>query len=134
MACVAPLTLEPHQHIASITKEHHTRRQNGELVCYIVEDKQTRHLILGQKLASIVGFLNTHVIEDKPDMVSVTGLHEIISCSGGRTGRWSKHRWRVQPVSIRDGAQVYEQLRARGFENCVIVGEPTCYTVAPSGE
>jgi len=106
------------------------RRQNGQLIAYIVEDKQSRHLLLGQKLAAIVDFLNSNVVSDKPDQVSIAGLHQIISCRGGRTGGWSKHRWRVQPVNINDAAPTYEELRARGFENCVVIGEPTCYKVS----
>ena len=125
----SPMVLKESDRLSKIEKEYHTRRQNGKLLAYIVEDKLAQHLLLGQKLSSLAEYVNTHIVHDKPDQVSTAGLFQIISASGGRTGGWSKHRWAVRPVSLTDAAPTYESMRARGFENCVIVGQKDCYQV-----
>lgn len=129
MKVAAPRVLQANERVAKIEKEHHTRRQKGQLLAYIVEDKFAQHLLLGQKLSSLASYVNTHIVCDKPDQVSTAGLFQIISASGGRTGGWSKHRWAVRPVNLDEAAPAYERLRTRGFENCVIVGQKECYQV-----
>ena len=130
MACIEPMVLGPDQHLTSILKEHRTRRQNGLLLAYILEDKRLQQLVIGQKLSLLAQYINEHVVSDKPDQVSPSGLWQIISAVGGRTGGYTKHRWRVVPVMLSEAAIIYENLRKQGFEKCVVVGNPRCYRVA----
>ena len=127
---MTPLVLKPNEKLSAISKEHHTRRQKGQLLAYILEDKLAHHLLLGQKLHELAHYINTHIVHEKPDQVSPAGLFQIISVAGGRTGGWTKHRWRVQPVNLADAAPAYESMRERGFKNCVVVGTPQCYQVS----
>ena len=122
-----PISLRPDERLSRVSKEHHVRKQNGRLLAYILEDKWAQHLILSQKLSTLAEYVNTFIVHDRPDQVSVSGLHQIISCKGGRTGGWTKHRWRCQPFALETAAAAFESVREQGFEHCVVLGDPECY-------
>ena len=124
------MPLQAHERLSAISKEHHSRKN----LIYIAEDKLKGFVICSQRLSDLVCQINSIVGPDKPDQVSVTGLYQIISCQeGGRCGGWTKHRWRVRSVDLTDGeraADVFEDVRQRGFSNTLIVGVRDAYTIA----
>lgn len=118
-----------HQRLASISKDYHVRRQGGEYHCYIVEDKRGA-LLVSQKLSLLADYINSHVVHEKPDQVTVSSLYQIIGCNGSRTGGWAKHRFRVRPVPLDKAPLALNDLRDAGeYDSCTILGSPEVYSV-----
>lgn len=124
------MALAPTQRLAPhIRKEKSVRRQGDKYLAWIVEDKLARMLLLGQKLAPIASFINSQADVEGADRVSLSGLYQIThSPDGPGRGGYSKHRWRVIPCELEHAARVFEEKRGR-YENCVVLGDPTCYLV-----
>ena len=128
----AAMALAPTQRLApQIRKERNVRRQGDKYLAWIIEDKLARHLLLGQKLAPLTAFINEQAGVNGADRVSLSGLYRITHSPDGpgRDG-YSKHRWRVIPCELEHAARVFEEKRAR-YENCVVLGDPACYSVRP---
>ena len=68
-----PINFEPNERLIGVSKEHHVRKQGGRHVAYIVEDKQTKYLLMAQRLSTLVSTINA-IVKEKPDQVSTTGL------------------------------------------------------------
>ena len=129
------IALQPTHRLASIYKEYHARTQKGKLIAWIIEDKLAKYLILSQKLAPVVDFLNREVLVDRAcDKVSASAFYQISSCDRGDTsltGGWSKHRWKVQPYALHDATGKFNSMRD-AFEHRLIIGAPRCYRVSCS--
>jgi hypothetical protein len=127
----AATALAPHQRLASqIRKEKSVRRQGDRYLAWIVEDKLARHLLLGQKLAPLADFINSQAGVEGADRVSLSGLYQIThSPDGLGRGGYSKHRWRVRACELDRAACAFEEARAKGYEQCVVLGDPSCYSV-----
>ena len=126
----AAIALAPNQTLApKIRKEKHVRRQGDTYLAWIVEDKLARHLLLGQKLGPLAAFINEQTGVEGADRVSLSGLYQIThSPDGPGRGGFSKHRWRVIPCELEHAARMFEEKRGR-YENCVVLGDPSCYSV-----
>ena len=119
------IPLRQNQKLASISKEYHTRKE----IAYIAEDKLHGFIILSQRLSGLVHQINA-IVTDKPDQVSIPGLYKIISTPcGRRCGGYSKHRWKIQSLSLTDAASAFEAIR-KDFANAIIVGSRDSYTIA----
>ena len=124
--------LRENERVCAISKEYHARKRNNMILAYILVDKFKENLLLGQKLASLANYVNDYVVDNKADMLSVTGLHQIQCCDEdnprSRTGGWCKNRWQVKSCEIDTAADMYEAFRQNvNFKNCVVVGENECY-------
>ena len=123
---LSAIRMKPNERLSAIRKEDHARRNRA----YIVEEKGRNTILIGQKLAGLVTAIN-EIVEDTSDSlsdrVSLTRLHQIIGNSGERVGGWTKHRWRVEQVSIDEAAAAFESARER-FANALIVGTRRYYT------
>ena len=118
------LALDSSQRLHGISREGHSR---GNL--YLVLDKRGQVLVLCQRLAAAVDYLNEHAVSDAEDRLSYASLHEIVGMRGGRVDGWYKRRWRVQPLPIDDVASVarFEEARV-DHESAVVIGQPERYT------
>ena len=123
---VAKIAIGPNERLATISKEHHIRKQKGHYRVYLVEDKLRNVLLMGQKIADLAAAVNDYVPAPE-DKVSVTGLYQIIGSNGERCGGWSKHRWKCSAHPIEKGAEVFNSARA-GFENAIVLGTKECYS------
>ena len=70
---------------------------------------------------------------DPPVSVTIASLYQILKVRDGtgRTGGWSKHRWRVRPYEL--GAEAiaqFESLR-KGYAEAIVLGTPHCITTMP---
>ena len=122
----SPISLKPNERVARITKEHHVRKQQGRYLAYIVEDKFNNHLILGQKLSSIVDLIN-EIVDDEPDKISVAGLYNKLY-NPRDSGEYLRHRWRIRPYSIEQAADKFNSIRTV-YSNAALAGSKECYSV-----
>ena len=126
MKATSPMKLAPNERVSRIAKEHHVRKQkNGRYVAYIVEDKFAQHLLLGQKLSSLVDAIN-ELVPDKPDRVSLPGLYQSMGSKSERTGAYTKYRWKIHPYDIDEAADAFESVRS-DFREASVIGTPECY-------
>jgi len=132
---VSAIELKENEVLAGISKEYHTRRQNGKLLAWIIEDKLYQYCILSQKISSACEFLNGSVLADesRADKVSVAALYQISTCScdeRSSTQGYSKHRWRCRPYVLGEAADVFNTMRSeRPYDKSVIVGTSNCYRI-----
>ena len=119
------LSLDRSQRLRSIEREGHSRGK-----AYLVHDKQGRVLVLCQRLAIAVDYLNENAVQNAEDRLSYASLYEIVGAKGGRVNGWHKRRWRVEPLPI-DAASVARFEEAReGHETAVVLGYPERYRIA----
>ena len=116
-------TLERTQRLQTIGREGHAR---GKV--YLVHDRQhKRVLVLCQRLALAVDYLNMHAVTDPEDRLSYASLYEIVGKRGGRVDGWHKRRWRVEPLPIEDATVTrFEAVRAE-HEQAVVLGQMEHY-------
>jgi hypothetical protein len=129
---VSTIKLQPNERLTAICKEYHTRKQNGQLVAWIIEDKLSQYVIMCQKISSAIGWLNQNVLLNRADRLSVSGMYQMSLCEGGEgsiTGGFSKHRWRIRPYRLGEAADQFNSMRG-GFEQSVIVGASNCYHIS----
>ena len=119
------LTLDRSQRLSGVSREGHSRGK-----AYLVHDKQGRVLVLCQRLAIAVDYLNEHAVTDAEDRLGCASLYEIVGARGGRVDGWHKRRWRVEPLPIDDDpAARFEEAR-EGYESVVVLGQPERYKIA----
>ena len=126
-----PLVLKENERLAVVSPDHHSRRKEGKYHVYVVEDKLGRHLAISQSMQRLASYVNAQ-IPDRLDQLTVMSLYNILTVEDGtgRTGAWSKHRWRCRQIPIECAASEFESLRERGFENVVALGvRPFSYQV-----
>ena len=102
------------------------KSRNGERLAYVCEDKQGGHLILASKLALLADYISE--LTDHPaDKITLNSLYAILSVPDGcgRTGGWSKHRWRCRAVPLEQAATTYEAMRPE-YEKHVVLGTKNC--------
>ena len=75
--------LDRSQRLHAIRREGHARG-----TCYLVYDKQGRVLVLCQRLAIAVDYLNAHAVSDPEDKLSYASIYEIVGKRGGRVDGW----------------------------------------------
>ena len=69
----------------------------------------------------------------KDQAVTLSSLCAILKVedNAGRTGGWSKHRWRVRPYELGGEAVArFERLR-REYDEAIVLGSPRCVTTTP---
>ena len=121
------LPLQRTQRLHTIGREAHAR---GKV--YLVHDKHKRVLVLCQRLALAVDYLNAHAVTDPEDRLSYASLYEIVGKRGPRVDGWHKRRWRVEPLPVEDAAVArFEALRAQ-HESAVVLGQTERYETVPS--
>ena len=117
-------TLRPNDRVKKVRREYRARRSG----CYVLQDKYGVYLVVTQKLALLVNFVNS-VVSDKASRVSLSGLYEMMDSSGkDRVGGYTKHRWKLSFASLDSVAALIEQERTR-FEQVLILGPPECYQI-----
>ena len=120
------MPLERTQRLHAIAREGHAR---GKV--YLVHDKQGRVLVLCQRLALAVDYLNAHAVTDPEDRLSYASLYEIVGKRGPRMDGWHKRRWRVEPLPIEDATVArFEAVRAE-HESAVVLGQAERYETVP---
>ena len=123
------IALTPCQRLASIKKEWHTRQRKGKHICYIITDKYSRFILLGQTLPHLAFFINSTIIQNDPCFnVSVSGLYQLLDCQTGKVNGYHKSRWRIIRCGIEDAVNTYNSMRW-GYENSVVVGCHQCYSI-----
>ena len=55
---VAKIAIGPNERLATISKEHHIRKQKGQYRVYLVEDKMRNALLMEQKIADLTAAVN----------------------------------------------------------------------------
>ena len=123
------IAIQPTDALKAVRRERRARREG----CYVVQDKLGQYLIVAQKLATIVSFLNSKVAVDAASRVSVTGLYEIVNASDdNRVCGFSKHRWKLTFAPLDDVGRRLERERGR-FEHTLLLGPPECYLIEAIG-
>ena len=90
--------------------------------------KQGRVLVLRQRLAIAVDYLDTHAVADAVDQLNYASIYESVGARGVRTDGWHKRRWRVEPLPIEGGGAVTRFEEAReGYESVVVLGQTERY-------
>lgn len=120
------LRLRNDQKMSAMRPDIHVRRRDGRLHAYICEDKYGNQVVIAQRLADIVTYIATQVT-CKADAVTVTSLYQILKVKDGqgRTGGWSKNRWRCRAVEMSEATAAFERLRAE-YPTAIVLGSPNC--------
>ena len=120
-----PVMLKPNERLASVRKEWHVRKQNGQYNVWIVEDRYFNHILIGQKLSSIVNGIKAIAGDES---VSVAGMYHTIHRSGDRTNGYLHHRWKVQNYSLEEAPAIFNSMRSK-YDNSTVIGEKGAYTI-----
>ena len=129
-----PIKLKASEKVASLRPEYHIRRsRDGKYLAYCCEDRVGDQVILTQKLAELAQYCTRMAGENTDQAVTLSSLATILKVADntGRTGGWSKHRWRVRPYEL--GAEAiaqFESLRM-GYAEAIVLGTPHCITTVP---
>ena len=129
-----PIKLRPDETLAAIAPEYHIRRgRDGRYNGYICEDRVGSKVILTQKLPELAQYCTALAGDAKDQAVTLSSLCAILKVedNAGRTGGWSKHRWRVRPYELGGEAVArFERLR-REYDEAIVLGSPRCVTTTP---
>ena len=129
-----PIMLKTNEKLASLRPEYHIRKsRDGKYLAYCCEDRVGSKIILTQKLPELAQFCTRLAGDAKDQAVTLSSLAAILKVADntGRTGGWSKHRWRVRPYELGPEAVAqFESLR-REYEEAIVLGTPHCMTTVP---
>lgn len=130
-----PRILKRDEKIASFKPEYHVRRgRDGKLNAYVCEDRVGGRVILAQKLPELASYCTQLAGSEKDQAVTMASLYQILKVRDGtgRTGGWSKHRWRVRPYDLdREAVPKFEMLRDV-YDEAVVIASPHCVNTVPS--
>ena len=110
--------LDRSQRLRGIAREGHARGK-----AYLVHDKQGRVLVLCQRLAIAVDYLNTHAVTDAVDRLSYASIYEsvgargdaapgLLATSGGiAQARVVEQEARSQPIPVAPSRKRVHELR-----------------------
>jgi hypothetical protein len=89
-------TLATQPKFTPLPREPHNRHS----VAYLVRDEHTKTLLLSQKLAPVVHWINERALT-QAERVNLKGLYKAagFDCSN-RTGAMHKYRWRVYRLAL----------------------------------
>jgi hypothetical protein len=119
--------IKPEERVVDIRRERYSRKHNGDVVQWFVEDKHGKILLSSGKLSALQHYINAQHVEALHDRVHLSGLFETMMRTEGRTGGWYLNRWLVSTTPITDAAAVLEKLR-RDYQRVVMVAPPAVYT------
>ena len=126
-----PMMLSPDQKLVGLKPEYHIRKgRDGKYYGYICEDRQGR-VILCQKLPELAHYCTKLAGANSDQTVTLSSLYAIMKVADrtGRTGGWSKHRWRVRPYELGpEAVSQFESLR-KEYDEHIVLGSPHCMTV-----
>ena len=121
------IALHPSQRL-KIIKANRSRRSKDMKchVAYVCEDRLNSACVLSTKLSELAAFLSKDA-QIPQDRISATSLFNIqfVGDAQGRTGGWSKHRWRCRAVPIDRAATVFEALRDE-YKDAIVLGDVAC--------
>ena len=122
-----PIRMRAGEKLARIRPEYHIRKsRDGKYYGYICEDRVGSKLILTQKLPELAQFCTQLAGDSKDQAVTLSSLYAILKVADdtGRTGGWSKHRWRVRSYDLDNEAVAqFESLRGK-YEEAIVLGTP----------
>lgn len=129
-----PMPLPPEQKLTHVRPEYHIRRgRDGKYNAYICEDRVGDRLILTQKLPELAEYCTKLAGEHTDQAVTLSALYQILRVADGtgRTGGWSKHRWRVRPYDLdKEAVSQFENLRST-YSEAIVLGSPHCVVTQP---
>ena len=129
-----PIKINAGEKVATLRPEYHIRRsRDGKYLAYCCEDRVGSRVILTQKLPELAQFCTHLAGEAKDQAVTLSSLAAILKVADntGRTGGWSKHRWRVRPYELGPEAVAqFESLRNE-YDEAIVLGSPQCMTTVP---
>ena len=122
-----PIKLTKSQRLVSLKPELRSRidKQTGKRFVYLCQDRFSGSVVLTPKLTTLADYLSSQAGPLKQDQVTVSSLYHILSVKDGegRTGSWSKGRWRVRAVPLDSAVDAFEELRANpAYEQAVVLG------------
>jgi len=125
------IQLTKQQRLSALHPERRARvsKESGKLVVYVCEDRGSGTLVLTPKLAALAEYLSSKAGPLRQDKITLSSLYNILRVKDGegRTGGWSKHRYRCRAVPIGSAALAFEQLRATGeYDQAVVLGSTRC--------
>jgi len=127
-----PMRLSAHQRLVGLQPEYHIRRgRDGKYSSYICEDRVGNKVILTQKLPALAELCTQLAGANTDQAVTLSSLFAILKVADntGRTGGWSKHRWRVRRYELGpEAASQFESLR-KEYEEAIVLGTPHCMHV-----
>ena len=132
-----PIPLTKQQRLAGLKPEWRSRidKQTGKRLVYVCEDRfGNGTVIVCPKLTTLSEFLSSRAGPLKQDKITVSSLYHMLSVAEGqgRTGSWSKGRWRVRAVPLDAAVDRFEQLRHSGdYEHAVVLGSDRCTVIQP---
>ena len=122
--------------MTQLKPEHRSRidKQTGKRLVYLCEDRSGNGtVVVCPKLTALAEYLSAGA-QMRQDKVSVSSLYNIlfIRDGEGRTGGWSKHRFRVRAVPLESAVDAFEAMRRSGaYEQAVVLGSERCTVVQP---
>ena len=119
--------LAPTQRLTGVHKEWHTRKQQGQDVCYVATDRLGEWTVITQKLPLLAAWINDTLGDEPGARVSTTALYHGVGREDSRVGAWVKGRWKVRAVGLDRATDEFNSER-RGM-GVVVAAEPTCYVV-----
>jgi hypothetical protein len=129
-----PIKMKRGEKLVDLSPEYHIRKsKDGKYLGYVCEDRVGSTVILSQKLPRLAQFCTRLAGESTDQAVTLASLYAIskVADGSGRTGGWSKHRWRVRPYELGpEAVAVFESLR-RQYKEAIVLGPPHCMTTVP---
>ena len=132
-----PIPLTKQQRLAGLKPEWRSRidKQTKQHFVYVCEDRfGNGTVIVCPKLTTLSEFLSSRA-SLKTDKITVSSLYNMLSVKEGegRSGSWSKGRWRVRAVPLDAAVDRFEQLRHSGdYEHAVVLGSDRCTVIQPA--
>ena len=106
-------------------------RNSKKPVAYIVIDRTTKYILLGQSVPLLVDWINKHISGgDQWERVTLTGFFENLNKTDGRNGGWHKGRYRIMCVPLDQARDLFERLRD-DFSNVVVIRPVPGFTNIP---
>ena len=126
------VTLAANQKLRAVHPDFHVRRRGGDHIAYICCDKQKGVCIFSQKLQPVVEHINRLIGDEHlTDHISITSLYNILKVADGcgRTGGFSKMRWKCRSVKLDESIQEFERLR-QDFRSSVLIGSENSFEIS----
>ena len=118
--------LQPTEKLTKLRPDWKVRRtRDGDHRVFLCEDRVARQLLLAQKVTLLAEHLSK-LAADRSSRISTTSLYNIISNDGsGLNGGYSKHRYKVTALPLRQAVEEFEAARS-SFDSAVVLGSKSC--------
>lgn len=132
-----PIPLTKEQKLVGLKPELRSRidKETKKRLIYMCEDRfGAGTVIVCPKLTTLSEYLSSTAGPLKQDKITTSSLYHMLSVpeGSGRTGSWSKGRWRVRAVPLDAAVERFNELRHSGaYEHAVVVGSDRCTVVQP---